>query len=82
MSKPEDIPQDIWDAAAIGAAPLVKRQELIARAVMAEREACAHAAFDAAKAARCGVLRARQIDAAIRNRGEVNTAHTFKNRED
>lgn len=41
MSKPDDIPQDVWDAAAIGVDYYSRRQEHVARAVLAERERCA-----------------------------------------
>lgn len=46
MSKPEDIPQDVWNAAqAINLVlPYPHVQADIARAIMAEREACAEVA--------------------------------------
>jgi hypothetical protein len=79
MTKPEDIPQDVWEAA-WEAMPLVYRklyaskpiymaQHLaIARAIMAEREACALFIEQ-----RDGLIPERQeIAAAIRNRGGSN----------
>ncbi len=39
-TKPSDIPDDIWILAQVGVAFASKRQELIARAIMAERERC------------------------------------------
>lgn len=49
MSKPEDIPQDVWDAADAvldGNAWNPIRTEAIARTIMAERERCAKVAGD------------------------------------
>lgn len=43
-SKPADIPDDVWMSARRGMDYASKRQELIARAIMAERERCARAA--------------------------------------
>lgn len=115
MSRPEDIPQDIWDAAeAVGEAiygrhergwvmwPLVSEhgnpaQEIVARAILAakaeEREACAELAdaqavepdpdeqdpYDDYEMGCRGT--ARRLAAAIRKRGEVNTAHKSENQE-
>lgn len=76
MSRPEDIPQDVWSAAVdvTKSQPTsfgwAKITEAVARAIMAEREACANVGFDAAMAAKAGLLRAQQIKAAIRKRGE------------
>ena len=60
MGKPDDIPQDIWDAAsnAVGAAGVYTSGTLshllllerVARAIIAERERCANLAGHAADA--------------------------------
>lgn len=72
MTKPDDIPQDVWDAASTclgfyDASPFggITGQAVakIARAIMAEREACAVLA----ETYKSGMTAA--IAAAIRNRG-------------
>ena len=50
MSKPDDIPQDVWDAALAGFDPAITPATLdtvyllIARAILTERERCAEEA--------------------------------------
>ncbi|KKC39540.1 hypothetical protein WH87_04940 [Devosia epidermidihirudinis] len=97
MSKPEDIPQDAWDAAerafyesapnALGAVEAIARAILSAekrgeeRATAAEREGCAALATDRGKYVSEPALGAF-IAAAIRARsGNVNTTHKFKSEE-
>lgn len=85
MTKPDDIPQDVWDAANRALEPVAgtyaSAQGTIARAIMAEREACVEFACATARnmpvpsefsqAWREG-YRAASLDItrAIRNRGE------------
>ena len=68
MNKPDDIPQDVWDSAERGMEYLARRQELIARAIMAEREACAVVALCWQDVSFSDT--AEQIAAAIRKRGK------------
>lgn len=61
MTKPDDISQDVWRAA-----QYICTQESIARAIMAEREACVQVA--ASFPENIGLTKARMVEA-IRNRG-------------
>jgi hypothetical protein len=75
MTKPDDIPQDVWDKAdhletVIDCPDYVPRHTvLIARAIMAEREACAQVATDFSDRIGASHFVAVQVAAAIRNRG-------------
>lgn len=66
MTKPDDIPQDVWDAAR----DVVKRQGILAtaRAIMAEREACATLVEELLAYADTTSRADAVIAAAIRNR--------------
>jgi hypothetical protein len=72
MSKPEDIPQDVWDTAIRVAttSEFTERVKGIARTILAakaeEREACARIAEDQDG----GAIECEQIASAIRKRGE------------
>ncbi len=53
MSKPEDIPQDVWDAVRVPSEDAFvafdpdEAQAIVARAVLAERNRCSRIAFSA-----------------------------------
>ena len=100
MSKPEDIPQDIWETAQSinQVLPYSHVQGRVARAILEEREACAAIAerdarfhIEAASMnlpvspgpiiAKDRAVVAKRIAAAIRQRGDVNTAHNKKSQE-
>lgn len=94
MSKPVEIPQDVWDASEMLAMQFVEWltptptdpdteyvfAQSIARAIISEREACA--TIVSTKAARLNPgwvkVSLESAAAAIRKRGEVNTAHNNK----
>lgn len=85
MTKPDDIPQDVWDKArsVIEAELGYHPQVIVARAIMAEREACAKVAseftaatilpFGTAEENECAgvgqIYASDEIAEAIRNRG-------------
>lgn len=89
MTKPDDIPQDVWDAAAecfaAGDWPLWLVDEerhaahvSMARAIMAEREACADAVLAThTTGIDIGVL--ARAATAIRSRGEAITPASVDN---
>ena len=80
MSRPDDIPQDVWDA--VSGLPIISENfddadfACVARAIMAEREACAQIAHgfpqnrDWVPGSLYGAIR-REVAAAIRNRKET-----------
>lgn len=93
-AKPEDIPQDVWDAATRTVLDTESHTHGIARAIMAaekrgeerERKACVYAAQsisannDRAITWYVGFHEARSAAAAaIRKRGEQNTTHHHAN---
>lgn len=75
MTKPDDIPQDVWERAkmlviSVDGMPSDGNIYNIAKgAIMAEREACADIADTYSASTRSGPTTATNIAAAIRNRG-------------